>query len=276
MARDRMSAPVRLVVSDIDGTLVRQDKTLSDGNVAAVARLQAAGVAMSLISARPASGVLWIAERLGLTGQVGAFNGGTIVQPDGTVVEKHQLDRATAEQALTLVRRPGVILWIFSEDVWHISAADAVHTPREVKSANQQPTPMGDDVGRLLDSADKIVAVWDDHDALARLEAEVAGALGARATVGRSQAYYLDITAPQANKGDGVAALARAAGVDLAQVAVLGDQRNDLPMFARAGLSVAMAQGPEEVRAAADFVSTSNDEDGVAVAIDRYLLPRAG
>ena len=70
---------VRLVISDIDGTLVRGDKRLSDGVVAAVKRLQDAGVAMSLISARPPSGMTWIAERLGLTGEIGAFNGGTIV-----------------------------------------------------------------------------------------------------------------------------------------------------------------------------------------------------
>ena len=103
----------------------------------------------------------------------------------------------------------------------------------------------------------------------------MADALGTQATVGRSQVYYLDVTAPRANKGDGVAALAHAAGVPLPQVAVFGDQRNDLPMFVRAGLSVAMAQGPEEVRAAATHVSTSNDEDGVAVAIDRFILHRA-
>src|SRR5258706_14918912 len=93
------------------------------------------------------------------------------------------------------------------------------------------------------------------------------------AMVGQSQAYYLDITAPTANKGDGVAVLAAAAGVALENVAVIGDQRNDMAMFRRAGLSIAMGQGPDEVRATAMRVTGSNDEDGVAQAIDDILLP---
>ncbi|MFZ2982544.1 MAG: HAD hydrolase family protein, partial [Sphingobium sp.] len=122
---------------------------------------------------------------------------------------------------------------------------------------------------------DKIVGVSDDHALLARLDGEIAAALGQDVTVGRSQPYYLDITAPRANKGDGVAALAAAIGVPLANVAVLGDERNDLPMFARAGLSIAMGQGPDAVRAAADRVTRSNEEDGVAHAIDEIILPEA-
>jgi Cof subfamily protein (haloacid dehalogenase superfamily) len=120
---------------------------------------------------------------------------------------------------------------------------------------------------------DKIVAVSDDHDMLADLEATVERAVGDQATVGRSQLYYLDITAPGANKGHGVIALAQAFGVDPSQVAVIGDQRNDMPMFREAGLSIAMGQGPQEVREAATHVTASNDEDGVAQAIDTILLP---
>jgi hydroxymethylpyrimidine pyrophosphatase-like HAD family hydrolase len=70
-----------------------------------------------------------------------------------------------------------------------------------------------------------------------------------------------------------VATLARIAGVDLKQVAVLGDQFNDVPMFERAGIAIAMGQAPQAVKAKAAYISTSNDEDGVAHAIDAILLP---
>ena len=112
-----------------------------------------------------------------------------------------------------------------------------------------------------------------DHDLLATIEAETQTVLGKNATVARSQPYYLDITGPDANKGAGVATLAAAYGVPLSAVAVLGDQRNDLPMFARAAMSVAMGQAPEAVRAAASHVALSSEEDGVADAIDRFVLP---
>ena len=150
--------------------------------------------------------------------------------------------------------------------------AEGEHVTHERKSANQEPV-LGADFAQLLGAADKIVAVCDDSPLLTKLEQAVSAAVGSAATVGRSQTYYLDITALSANKGDGVTALAAAMGVPLANVAVIGDQHNDLPMFTRAGISIAMGQGPKDVRAAAMRVCGSNDEDGVAQAIDDILLP---
>jgi Cof subfamily protein (haloacid dehalogenase superfamily) len=237
-----------------------------------VKRLEAAGVPVSLISARPPSGMLWIAERLGLTAALGAFNGGTIVKPDGTIVSAHRLAPDVARRTLELIDDPKIIIWLFHAGQWHAQRIDDVYADRERKAANQEPIE-GGDFTTLLDAADKIVAVSDDHKLLERLEGTVGAALGKDATVIRSQVYYLDITAHAANKGDGVAALAKAAGVDLADVVVIGDQRNDMAMFERAGFSIAMAQGPEEVRKAATCTTGANDEDGVAQAIDRIILP---
>ncbi|WP_206240506.1 Cof-type HAD-IIB family hydrolase [Novosphingobium terrae] len=265
---------LRLFISDIDGTLTRSDKTISPAVIEAVHRLDAAGVPFTLISARPPSGILWIAETLGLTRPIGAFNGGTIVQPDGTVLSSELVPGDVARQVLALIDRPNVTIWLFSQGRWIAQRPDAHYDDRERKSANQEPI-YDANLDSYADSVDKIVAVSDDHDMLADLEAIVDRAVGTRATVGRSQLYYLDITATRANKGDGVLALAHAFGVDPGQVAVIGDQRNDMPMFRKAGLSIAMGQGPVEVREAADHVTASNDEDGVAQAIDSILLPIA-
>jgi Cof subfamily protein (haloacid dehalogenase superfamily) len=263
---------LRLLVADIDGTLVRSDKSLSERTIAAAKRLVAAGVPISLISARPPSGMLWIGRKLGLPTPLGAFNGGTIVQADGSILSAARLAPGVARQALALIDRPAIVKWLFRAGRWHVDRLDGTHDVDERKAANQQPV-VGGDFSDLLDAVDKIVAVSDDHAMLAGLESEVAHALGEGATVARSQVYYLDITAPAANKGDGVAALAAAAGVPLDAVAVIGDQRNDMAMFRRAGLSIAMAQGPDEVRACATRITGSNDEDGVAQAIDTILLP---
>jgi Cof subfamily protein (haloacid dehalogenase superfamily) len=262
---------LRLLVSDIDGTLVRSDKSLSDGVVAAAKRLTAAGVPMALISARPPSGMLWIAEKLGLSTPMGAFNGGTIVAPDGTILSAARLASDVAKRALSLIDRPDIVVWVFSAGRWHAQRPTGEHDDHERKAANQEPV-FGGNFSSLLGAADKIVAVSDDHILLAELEGTVAQALGAEATVIRSQVYYLDITAPAANKGDGITALAAAVGVPLAATAAIGDQRNDMAMFARAGLSIAMGQGPAEVRAVATKVTGSNDDDGVAQAIDAILL----
>lgn len=264
---------IRLVVSDIDGTLVRHDKSLSDGNVAAAHRLASAGVAMTLISARPPSGIGWLGEKLGLKGPFGAFNGGTLFAADGTILERHLIAPEVAREVLARLEAEGVIRWLFADGDWLATEWDDVHCPREVKSANVDPV-IGKEFGDAATRADKIVAVSDDEGLLDRIEAEMRDLLGDQATVARSQTYYLDITAPRANKGDGIVALTHAFGVDLADTVALGDQANDLPMFARAGLSVAMGQGPEAVRKAASEVARPNDDDGVADAIDRFILPR--
>ena len=268
-----VSAPIKLVISDVDGTLVRHDKSLAEATIAAVKALADAGVPMTLVSARPPSGVLPLADRLGITLPIGAYNGGTLVQPTGVVVETHRIDRDIAGELLRLTRAAGADPWIFADGRWHITNLDNPHVPRERLSAGQEPVVRGD-LTDLLDRVDKMVAVSDDAPLLAALQEHARQAAGAAATVALSQPYFLDMTAPQANKGDGVVALAKAAGVPLDQVAVLGDMPNDLPMFACAGFAVAMGQAPAAVRDAADAVSTSNDDDGVAHAIETILLPR--
>ena len=265
-----VDAPIRLLISDVDGTLVRNDKTLAPATTDAFARLRAAGVQATLISARPPSGMLSLAKALDIQGPLGAFNGGTILRGDGTIESAHRLDRAVARATLTLLDRAGVDIWLFAHGFWYARTAKGVRVPHERLAADIAPTlvPGFDDI----DQVDKIVGLSEDVVGLERLEEAVKQAIGSSATIARSQPYFLDVTAPAANKGDGVAAIARAAGVPLSQVVVIGDMPNDLPMFARAGLAIAMGQAPEAVRAAADLVTTSNEKDGVAAAIDCIML----
>jgi len=264
---------IRLLVSDIDGTLVRDDKSLPEANRDAILALAAAGVATTLISARPPSGMLGLAASLRLAGPLAAFNGGTLFDADGTIRFAHRLDGADAAAMLRLLDRPGVALWVFADGAWFVAGLDNPHLPRERLASAIDPV-IRTDFAMLDGRIDKIVGVSDDHRLLRRLEARAKELIGARATIACSQPYYLDITHLRANKGDGVAALARAFGVELTQVAALGDMANDLPMFARAGLSVAMGQAPAKVQAAASATAAANEEDGVADAIVRFIRQR--
>ena len=265
--------PIRLLLCDIDGTLVRHDKSLPDENIAAIRALSARGVAVSLISARPPAGMLAIADKLGLSGPFGAFNGGTIFTEDGTELCAEQVPPALAEQLLALYREAKVTIWLFATNRWFSSDLTNSHTPREVISSGLQPEEMLD-VTALLGDVDKLVAVCDDRDAMDAVEALAGKLVGTSATLVRSQDYYLDCTALAANKGDGVTRLAALYGVPLSEVAVIGDQANDVAMFRRAGLAIAMGQAKPEVEAAADCVAASNEDAGVADAIRRYVLPR--
>ncbi len=266
---------IRLLVSDVDGTLVRDDKSLPDANRDAILALTAAGVATTLISSRPPSGMMALAETLRLTGPLAAFNGGTLFDPDGTIRFAHRLDASDAAAILRLLDRPGVAPWVYADGAWFVGDLDNPHLPRERLAAAIEPK-IRRDFAALGGRIDKIVGVSDDHELLRRLEEQARSMMGRRATVARSQPYYLDVTHRLANKGDGIAALAQAFGVDLKQVAALGDMANDLPMFALAGLSVAMGQAPACVQAAANATAATNEEGGVAEAIACFVRPRIG
>jgi Cof subfamily protein (haloacid dehalogenase superfamily) len=264
---------IRLLISDVDGTMVRHDKSLSDANRDAVRALIADGVPVTLISARPPSGMIWLAEALGIEGPLGAFNGGTLFDADGNIIAAHRIAADDAAAVLGMLKDKGVSIWAFADGQWYTDDLDNPRVARERQASMLEPVLRSDFSG-LGGRIDKIVGVSEDADLLRDLERRAQAAIGARATVGQSQTYYLDITHRLANKGDGVAALAKTANIDLRHVAVFGDMPNDLPMFARAGFSVAMGQAPDDVRKTADETGLTNDADGVADAIRRFVLPR--
>jgi Cof subfamily protein (haloacid dehalogenase superfamily) len=263
---------IRLMVSDVDGTLVDHDKKLTAATVAAVKRLRDAGVAFTVISARPMSGIQPLLEPLGLDEDVAAFNGGIVFRRDGTIVSRHTIDEGVARGVIDMAAGEDVDTWVFADDQWFATDGEGPHTKSERVSSDQEPVIRAD-FDDLLGRADKITFVSDDADRLHALYEKAHGQYGEQATIAQSQTYYLDVTALAANKGDGVAALARSNGVDLADTAVIGDQHNDLPMLARAGLPIAMGNAPDDVKAAARKVTRANDEDGVAHAIETIILP---
>jgi len=268
-----MSDDIALLISDVDGTLVTPDKTLTPAAAEAVRRLAKAGVGFTLVSSRPPRGMAALVAALDIRLPFGAFNGGALVTPELTLIETRPLSPEIARQTLALLAERDVNAWVFADGDWRLRDPDGHNVARERRTVGFAPT-MVDGFEDVIDRIDKIVGVSDDHPRLARVEAEAQALIGARAEIARSQPYYLDITHPRANKGDAVAALCERIGVDLARIAVIGDAFNDVAMFARAGFSIAMGHAPDAVKAKADAVTLSNTEDGFASAVDRLILPR--
>jgi hydroxymethylpyrimidine pyrophosphatase-like HAD family hydrolase len=125
----------------------------------------------------------------------------------------------------------------------------------------------------LLDHTAKIVGVSDDFEAVARCEKDVQLECGEQVSAARSQPYYLDVTHPSANKGMVVQMLSEILGVPEQNIATLGDMPNDVLMFQRSGVSIAMGQSSDEVKQAARFVTVSNEEDGFAMGMEKFVLP---
>ena len=202
----------------------------------------------------------------------GAFNGGSLATPDLTLVEAHRLAPEVARAILALLARRGVDAWVFARGDWRLRDPEGVRVSHERHTVGFDPTVVEtfDDV---IGEIDKIVGVADDFAKLAQIEAEAQSTEGSNAAIILSQPYYLDITHPQANKGDGVSALCDRVGVSLSRPAVIGDMFNDVQMFARAGYSIAMGQAPEAVKQRANALTGPNTEDGFANAVNHLILP---
>ena len=267
-----MTPPIRLVVSDVDGTLVTSDKALTDASVAAVERLGAAGIRFAVTSGRPPRGMEMLVEPLSLVEPIGGYNGGLVVQPDLSVLEAHSLPDALVPAIVEVLDRSGVDVWCYQGNDWFVRDKDRPHVDQESATV-QFPPSVRDSFEGLVSQVVKVVGVSDDPDTIAAALRATHDAFGAGVAATTSQPYYLDVTHPEANKGAVIAYLARALDVPSEEIATIGDGPNDVLMFARAGLSIAMGNGPAAVQRSADHVTASNDDEGFAYAMERFVLP---
>ena len=264
-------AKISALISDVDGTLVDDNKALTNATIAAVADLHARGIAFSIISSRPPRGLRMLIEPLKITAPIAGFNGGILATPALAVIEDHILSPEAARAAVDILSGHDVEVWIFGGDGWQVRDPGGLYVDREIRTVQFPPSVVADFEDDLR-AAHKIVGVSDDFDLLSRCEDEVRAKLGNAASVVRSQRYYLDITHPLANKGDGVTALSRLMGIPMEEIAVIGDGNNDVAMFERSGLSIAMGNAGPDVQKQAQFVTAPNTDDGFAKAVQNYVL----
>jgi len=261
---------IALVVSDVDGTLLTKDKVLTAGAISAVRRLADSGVDFTITSSRPTLGMRFLIEPLGITLPVGPFNGSCIVDPQMNPIEQHLIPEQAARRSLDLLDRFGVDVWLFTSDSWLARRGDGEYVPLEKRAIRADPTLVGD-FAPYLSRVCKIVGAGADAARLQRCEAEIQQALGAQVTAVRSQSYYLDITPPGHDKGTFVQAMARRRGISTDAIATIGDMENDLAMFRSSGISIAMGNAADDIKKQATHVTTSNDDEGFAGAIEMIL-----
>ena len=265
---------ISLVLADVDGTLVTADKVLTPRAAAAVQTLHSAGIAFAITSGRPPRGMAMLIDPLALETPVAGFNGGIFVKPDMTIMEEHVLPADVAARALEVMLQHGMDVWFYSGQDWLVRDGKAPHVAREQWTVKFAPTVVAD-FKDVLGRAVKIVGVSDDLELVARCEKDAQAALGAGASAARSQPYYLDITHPDANKGTVVTTLSKLLSVPATEIATIGDMPNDVLMFRKSGLSIAMGNASPDVQAQADLVTASYDDEGFAKAIEGFILCRA-
>lgn len=262
---------VKLVIADVDGTLVTQAKVLTQRAIEAVRRLREAGILFAITSGRPPRGMKMLVDPLQLTEPMAGFNGGVVVTPDFKTISERLIPPEVAGEALQLLTRHGLEIFLYSDTDWFVQDPNGPHVEKEQKTVQFAPTVIGEFdslVGRVV----KIVGVSDDFAAVARGERDVQAWSADRVSAARSQPYYLDITHPDANKGQVVAMFSKLCNIPPAHIATIGDMPNDVLMFEKSGVSIAMGNASPEVQKAATFVTASNEEEGFAKAMEQFVL----
>jgi len=263
--------PIRLLLSDVDGTLVTGDKTLTDAAIDAVHDVNDAGVLFAITSGRPPRGMSMLVDPLELSTPIAAFNGGLFVRRDMSILEARTIPEQMVAPVISLLESFALSVWLYRGAEWFVRDLTGPHVEREAWTVRFAPTYVASFENITRDIV-KIVGVSDELDRVALASQAIHDRFGEYVSASRSQPYYLDVTHPDANKGHVVKFLCERYGIESGQVATIGDMPNDVLMFAHSGLSVAMGNASLEVQRAARQVTTTNDEEGFANAVHRYLL----
>jgi Cof subfamily protein (haloacid dehalogenase superfamily) len=265
------SSAIRLLLADVDGTLVTPDKVLTDRAVEAVRRLRQAGILFALTSGRPPRGMEMLVEPLDITTPIAAFNGGLLVDRDMSVIEQRVLPEEIVRPIADLIGSFGLDVWVYRGADWFVPDPQGSHVARESATVRFGPKIMTG-LGGLTSDVAKLVGVSDDLDAVARASSAAHDRFGDHVSAARSQPYYLDVTHPDANKGAVARYLSAKYAIPPDAIATIGDMPNDVLMFAHSGLSIAMGNASLEVQRSARRVTTANTDEGFANAVDRFIL----
>ncbi len=265
-------SPVRMVAIDLDGTLLRSDKSLTKRNARAVQAAVRQGVRVVLASARPPRSTIEIYHALGLSTYQINYNGALIFDPKRDAVVRHTpLDARIAQKVVRIARKmdPEVVVSIEVMDKWYTDRVDDT-LPTE-SSKHRRPDRLGplDDV--LREPVTKLMLLAPPVR-LRPVRDRVIRKMGKKIGIAVSDDYLLQVVHPSVDKAEALAWVAHEYGILAEEVMAIGDAPNDVGMMKWAGLGAAVASGWEDTLAAADVVVPGNDHDGVAEAIEQYVL----
>jgi Cof subfamily protein (haloacid dehalogenase superfamily) len=271
MAGANARPSVALVVSDVDGTLLDPEKNLNLGAPAAVERLQRAEIRFTIASARPPRLTYPLLRDLHISGPSACFNGALLIDPDCNILHQLPMTSTDAQTVADHIRKSGLDLWVYTGTDWYVSDPSGPHVKHQEELMRCKAAPLlSYDMSQF--HVLKLVGVSDDYDAVKRAQFELDHLFGVAISATCSSDYYLDVTHADANKGSVILKLSKMLNIPTEQIATIGDMPTDVLMFRQSGISIAMGNATDEVKAQATYVTKSNREDGFAYAIEHFIL----
>ncbi len=266
-----MNPDIRLIAIDLDGTLLNSQHAISARTEQTLKRATAAGIQVVIATGRPRRTSEPFLRQLGLNTPGVFLQGLAVCNADGSVRHEQFLDVETARRTIQFAEERNLTLMAYN--------AEKIITRRrnaytEILSSYYEPLP--DENGSMQDLPGKIpickLLFVNDPAQMPELRAQVSARLGDKASLVLSRPEFLEVLPSGASKSGGLKRLLADEGIDPQHVLALGDGENDIEMIALAGIGVAMANATEHLKAIANHITASNDDDGVALAVERFVL----
>ena len=264
----------KLIAMDLDGTLNNDQKIITEKTKAALMATQKRGIRLALASARPSPGLFKERDVLRLqdyNGILMSYNGGRIVDAaTGKVLFETSMDLAQTKQVLRRLEALPVTPILDDGVQFYVADKNGYKVDYECKNNNMTCTEVGN-LADFLSFAPVKILMSVQPEELAEVQKQIADFLPETLTVVQTAAFYLEVIPKVINKGQGIRDICAVLGIDPSEVISFGDAANDIPMLREAGMGVAMGNAAETVKAAANMVTLSNNEDGIAAALEKLL-----
>ena len=266
----------KLLVLDVDGTLLNNAKEISKRTLATLLKAQHTGVRIVLASGRPTSGIMPLAKALEMDhfgGYIMSYNGGKIIRAeDGKAIFERRINPEQIPYLEKKSRKNGFAIFTYHDDYLLTDNAGDPHIRREAELNNLRIVEE-EDFSIAIDFAPcKCVLVSDDEEALRGLENHWKRRLDGVLDVFPSEPYFLEVVPCGVDKANTLGVLMERLGVTRDEVIAIGDGVADVTMLQQAGMGVAMGHAQDSVKICADYVTASNEEDGVAQAVEKLIL----
>jgi len=264
----------KLIAMDLDGTLNNDEKRITDETRRVLMQAQESGIRLALASARPSPGLFRERDVLRMQDYKGilmSYNGGRIVDAaDGSVLFETSMDMETTRQVLRALEKLPVTPILDDGKQFYVTDAGAYKVDYECRN-NGMVCSEVENLADFLHFAPIKILMSVQPEEIEQVQAQIAALLPGELTVVQTAAFYLEVIPRCINKGQGIEDICRVLQISTDQVIAFGDAENDIPMLRKAGVGVAMGNAKPDVKAAADMVTLSNNEDGIAHALNKLL-----
>lgn len=263
----------KLIAMDLDGTLNNSQKRITERTLSALLQAQKQGVRLALASARPSPGLFKERDILRLQSYGGilmSYNGGRIVDAaTGDTLFETAMDPEQAKQVLRQLEKLPVTPILDDGRQFYVTDSQGYKVPYECQNNNMVCSEV-ENLAEFLNFAPIKILMSVLPEQLQQVQAQIAAFLPESLTVVQTADFYLEVIPRSINKGQGIRDICHTLGLSPEEVISFGDAANDIPMLLAAGTGVAMGNASEAVKAAADYVTATNDEDGIAAALEHF------